>query len=195
MLLFYALPLGVLGGLAAGGAFSHLATVRIRFAALAVAGLLFQAALFSPPIASWLGATSLVGPVLYVASTCLVLAVLLANLGQPGFRLVLAGAALNLLAVVANSGHMPASPAAWAALHGSAGLPAGVLTNSVLANSGTLFAWLGDVFYLPAGLPLANVFSIGDVLIAAGGAWFIARAMSGRSARPAPAQATASANG
>ena len=44
----------------------------------------------------------------------------------------------------------------------------------------TTLAFLGDVFYLPRPLPFANVFSIGDVLIAAGGAWFIARTMVGR---------------
>ena len=39
-------------------------------------------------------------------------------------------------------------------------------------NSGILahpqLAWLGDVLAVPAGVPLANVFSIGDVLILVG---------------------------
>jgi hypothetical protein len=56
-----------------------------------------------------------------------------------------------------------------------------VLTNSTLASAATRLAVLGDVFSLPRPLPFANVFSIGDVLIAVGGAWFIARSMSAKS--------------
>ena len=36
---------------------------------------------------------------------------------------------------------------------------------------------LTDIFALPAWLPMANVFSVGDVLIAVGIAWTIAAAM------------------
>jgi hypothetical protein len=62
------------------------------------------------------------------------------------------------------------------------GVPEGVLTNSTLASAATRLALLGDVFAVPRPLPFANVFSIGDLLIAVGGAWFIARTMAPRPA-------------
>jgi hypothetical protein len=178
MLLLYALPLGLLAGLAAGGSISRLTELRIRLAPLAIGGLLFQLVIFSPPVATLLGSGMPIGPGLYVGSTLVVLAALIANLGRPGFTVILAGAALNLFAIVANGGVMPAAPEAWAALHGANGVPEGVLTNSTLANAATRLALLGDVFSVPRVLPFANVFSIGDVLIAVGGGWFIARTMS-----------------
>jgi len=181
MLLLYALPIGLLAGLAAGGSVGRLADLRIRLAPLAIAGMFFQLLIFSPPVAGLLGTDVPVGPGLYVGSTLVVLAALIANLGRPGFGIILVGATLNLLAIVANGGFMPAAPEAWAALHGTNGLPEGVLTNSTLASAATRLAVLGDVFSLPRPLPFANVFSIGDVLIAVGGAWFIARSMSTKS--------------
>jgi Family of unknown function (DUF5317) len=49
---------------------------------------------------------------------------------------------------------------------------------------------LTDVFAIPAWLPMANVFSVGDVLIAIGIAWTIVATMR----RPvAPGAATAAA--
>ncbi len=86
-----------------------------------------------------------------------------ANRHLPGAIVMAAGGALNLTVIAANGGVMPARPAAWSA----AGLPD--VTDEVYANSlptpdATLWV-LGDVFYIPAGWPLANVFSIGDVLL------------------------------
>jgi hypothetical protein len=79
--------------------------------------------------------------------------------------------------VVANGGYMPSDPAAWQALTGVASVPTDDYTNSLLMSPGTALPWLGDVFVLPRPLPLANVFSIGDVLIALGIAWCVARSM------------------
>ena len=182
MLLLYALPIGLLAGLVAGGSIGRLADLRIRLAPLAVGGLLFQLLLFSPPLGTILARDLPIGPGLYVGSTLIVLAALIANIGRPGFKFILIGAALNLFAVVANGGVMPASPDAWASLHGVTGMPQDVLTNSTIASAATRLAALGDVFALPRSLPFANVFSLGDLLIAVGGAWFIARTMSTRPA-------------
>lgn len=188
MLLLYAIPAGLLLGLVAGGRLDRLASTRIRLAPVALAGLVFQLVLFSPPIASALATAGQLGPGLYVGSTAVVFVALAANRGRPGFQLILVGAALNLLAIVANGGYMPASPDAWAAVNGGSGLPIDSLTNSTLAAPTTALHFLGDVFYLPRPLPMANVFSIGDALIAAGGAWFIARTMVGRITNPLTSQ-------
>jgi len=174
MLLLYAVVIGLVVAMASGGRLSALATVRVRLWPVALAGLVFQALLFSSPLAGTVGA---LGPSLYVVSTTLVLMALVVNLRLPGFGLIVVGALLNLIAVMANGGQMPVSPEAVASLLGSAVLPADVFTNSVLAGPTTQLWFLGDIFVLPRPLPLANVFSIGDVLIGLGGAVFLVRTM------------------
>jgi hypothetical protein len=120
------------------------------------------------------------GPALYVASTVAVLATLLRNLRQPWFALIAFGAGLNLLAIVANGGVMPADPAALAA--------AGLLDRSGAAFSNTAampqaaFGFLGDNFATPSWVPFANVLSIGDLLIGLGAAAWLATTMR----RPLP---------
>jgi hypothetical protein len=183
MLLLYAILLGILIGLAAGGKIARLGDVRIRWWPLALAGLLFQLLLFSPPIASVVGE---LGPALYVGSTLVVLAALLVNLAQPGFRLVLAGALLNLLVISVNGGQMPATTEAMLSAHGVAGVPTAHFSNSVIAGPSTPLWFLGDIFSLPRPVPMANVFSIGDVIIAIGGVLFISRTMRRRPVAPPP---------
>jgi len=74
------------------------------------------------------------------------------------------GAISNLVAIVANGGYMPASAAAMAALGKSAPT---VYSNSAIVPDPVLWP-LTDIFALPTWLPGANVFSLGDVLIALG---------------------------
>lgn len=174
MLLLYAVVAGLLMGSVAGGRLGALASLRIRWLGLAVAGLAFQVALFSPTVAGWVGDA---GPLLYVVSTLVVFVALLRNLDLPGLPLVALGAALNLLAIIGNGGHMPSDPGAWQTLTGVAAVPTDDFTNSALMGPGTVLRWLGDVLVLPRPVPLANVFSIGDALIAVGIAWCIARSM------------------
>lgn len=182
MLLLYAIAAGLLAGRLSGGRFDALDGARFRWWPLALAGLLFQLVLFSGPVAARVGDA---GPALYVGSTLVVFAVLLANLRLPGFWLLALGAGLNLVAIVANGGWMPSSPEAWMQLNGLAEVPTDAYTNSALITEATRFPALGDNFVLPRPLPLANVFSVGDVLIAAGAVVFLVRQM--RSGAPAPA--------
>src|SRR5450755_3002359 len=82
-----------------------------------------------------------------------------------GLPIVALGGALNALAIAVNGGTLPASRSALAA----AGIHpvAGDFNNSgVLAHPH--LAWLGDVIPVPASVPMANVFSIGDLLILVG---------------------------
>ena len=101
----------------------------------------------------------------HLASYGLVGAFAFANRGVPFVWLVALGGALNLVAIAANGGVMPADPDAIAA----AGLQhaAGEFANSA-AVEGARLQFLGDVMSIPAGWPAANVFSIGDVLLVAG---------------------------
>jgi hypothetical protein len=102
--------------------------------------------------------------VIYVASTAAVLVAVLRNLRVPGIAVVALGAVSNLAAIVANGGVMPTTLAALS----TAGLTAdpGFSNSAVLADPA--LQPLTDIFALPAALPLANVFSIGDVLIGVG---------------------------
>jgi len=161
-------------GRAAGGRVSALAEIHIHWWALALAGLAFQLLLFGPVLADRVGDA---GPLLYVASSALVFLAMLRNLDLPGFPLLAVGAALNMLVIVANGGFMPSAPGAWELLNGTAGLPVTTFTNSTLIHAGTTLPFLGDVLALPRPIPLANVFSVGDVLIGLGAAWCVIRSM------------------
>jgi hypothetical protein len=93
------------------------------------------------------------------------------NRRLPGVWLMAIGGALNLTAIVANGGVMPASRAAWA----RAGFDADDgFSNSVVRDDARLGV-LGDVFAVPAGWPFANVFSVGDVVIVVGIGWLAHR--------------------
>lgn len=180
MLLVYAILAGLLLGRLLGGRVAALERVTFHWWPLALGGLLFQVLLFSDLLGARVGDAL---PALYVASTLVVLVAAVRNARQPGFALVVLGAALNLVAILSNGGLMPSSPEARLALNGSLELGSR-WTNSTLAAEGTTqFAFLGDVFVLPRPLPFANAFSIGDVLIALGAMAFLIRAM-----RPRPGQ-------
>ncbi|HET9416066.1 MAG TPA: DUF5317 domain-containing protein [Candidatus Limnocylindria bacterium] len=172
MFILYAVPIGLVLGWLLGGRLARLEEVRLRWAGVALSGLVVQLALFSGPVAERIGAA---GMPVYVGSTALVLAALLRNVRVPGLAVVAVGAVSNLAAIVANGGSMPASPAALSALGKTIGSE---YSNSVLGTDPAL-APLTDVFAMPGWMPMANVFSIGDVLIGVGVAIAIAVAMRG----------------
>ena len=182
MLLLYAVVIGLLAGLLTRGRIGNLSTVKVKLWPVALIGLFFQMLLFSSPLAGVVGPW---GPSLYVVSTTLVLMALVVNIRQPGFWLITLGALANFTVIVANGGQMPASPEAFAALNGLPVVPTTDFSNSVIAAPGAPFYFLGDIFVMPRPFPFANVFSIGDVLIGVGGAWFIVATMHGRGVRPA----------
>lgn len=153
-MLISAVVLGVALGLASGGRLGRLARLRLRWPALLVVAVLARAAAPAvpvPPVA------------LYLGSFVAILAVVLLNLSLPGIALVGAGAALNLLVVAAN-GAMPVDAGA-VAVAGSAA-PHDPL--HVTLDAATRLGLLADVIPFPL---FRNVYSAGDVLIAAGGFW------------------------
>jgi uncharacterized protein DUF5317 len=168
--ILYGLLAGIVLGTALGGRLGGLAAVRFRWGWLVVLGLAIQMLIFTAVGDALVGGA---GPALYVLSTAMVLVVVIANVRLPGLALVAGGAVLNLVAIVANGGRMPADPAALASL-GIEHLDGP--TNSVLTAEPVLRP-LTDVFALPVWLPLANVFSVGDVLIGIGLVVAVAAAM------------------
>lgn len=110
-------------------------------------------------------------------------AFLLLNRRVPGVPLVTAGAASNGVTIALNGGVLPAAPGAVAA--------AAIDHDMEFANSAVVadpvLLWLGDVFAWPAPLPLANTFSVGDVLIVLGAvvaAWSATRRLGLPGHRP-----------
>lgn len=170
MFILYALVLGIAAGLLAGGRPAGLSAVRFRWSWVFLSGLLVQVVLFNDAVTARVGD---LGAPIYVASTALVLLAVLANRAIPGMLVVALGAASNLAAIIANGGYMPASAAAMEAL-GKA--PKTVYSNSAVMPDPAL-APLTDIFALPAWLPWANIFSIGDVLIGLGVVLVIVLAM------------------
>jgi hypothetical protein len=153
-----------------GGDVRRLSTVAFRWQTIIFAGLAVQLILFAEPVTAWIGD---LGPPLYVASTLAVLIAVLRNVRIPGLAVVLAGGVSNLAAILANGGYMPAAPEAMASLGKQ---PPEVYSNSAVLAAPALQP-LTDIFALPHWLPFANVFSIGDVLIAVGVAWAIVALM------------------
>ncbi len=87
-----------------------------------------------------------------------------------GTLVIGAGGLLNLTAIAANGGVMPASPAA---LKASGWHPSpGHFANSAAVDHPRL-GFIGDVFATPPWLPLHSVFSVGDVVIVVGVALFL----------------------
>ena len=173
MFILYGVLIGVLVGFLSGGSPAGLGRLRFRWGALVMAGMAAQLLLFSSPIGETLG---LAAPAVYMATNGVVLLAVARNLAIPGLPLVLLGGAANLLAMVANGGYMPVSRAAMEAM----GRPPGTgYSNSALLEHVQL-APLTDIFAMPAWLPVANVFSAGDVLIGVGVAIAIVAGMHGR---------------
>jgi Family of unknown function (DUF5317) len=157
----------------AGGRLGALADVRFRASGLAVVAILGQIVIISllPQGNGWLHHA------VHLATYALIAAFLWANRHIAYLWLAALGGALNLVAITANGGVMPASADALAA----AGLPAtepGFESSAGLADP--RLAFLGDVFAIPASWPLSNVFSVGDVCIGAGLAWGLHRVCGSR---------------
>ena len=145
-------------GLATGGRISRLASVTLRWPALAVAGIALQ---FLP-----LGGTA--GDITVLVSFVLLLAFAVANVRSPGFPLVLVGLLLNMLVIAVNEG-MPVTRGAlvesdqidtygYLLHHGGA--------KHHLATEEDQLLFLGDVIPVPS--PIRQALSIGDVVMFAG---------------------------
>jgi hypothetical protein len=181
--ILYAIPIGILAGYLLGGRLGRLAELRLRWVPLALLGFLIQVFLFTDAFGSPFGDAA---PAVYVLSNVLVFAAVLRNARLPGMAVAAIGAGCNLAAIVANGGYMPADPAGVAAL----GLHGTTYTNSIVLTDPAL-PFLTDIFAMPAWIPAANIFSIGDVLLGIGVAMTVALAMRGTSpaaqSEPGPA--------
>jgi hypothetical protein len=150
-----------------GGKLSAMANLRISRLWMVWVAIGLQTMLVSAPwetphrLAQWL----------HLASYAIAGGFAWVNRRVAGVPLIAFGGALNAVAIFANGGVMPASQRALET--------AGIADDGTFSNSGLVddarVAWLGDVFAVPASWPLANVFSIGDVVIVIGIAYLAHR--------------------
>ncbi|MGH2994680.1 MAG: MFS transporter [Gaiellaceae bacterium] len=161
MFLLPSVALGLVFALLLGGKLSRLLDIRLRHGWTVFLALGLQAALFTPLRDQITVPPELESP-LHLASYALLFIFAAVNVHNLALLPLFLGMVLNAVAIAANGGSMPVSRAAWAA----AGLQPGDHPNVRLG--GDRLTFLGDVFALPREFPLANVFSVGDLLIGFG---------------------------
>lgn len=150
-----------------GGRWSRLVDLQIRGPAVFYLAIAMQLAAFPFSTLPWRTPDSL-AIALWLGSYGLFAIGAVWNIRLPGVPLVVVGMVSNLAGIIANGGHMPALPAALRA----AGLHFRQSRNSTALSSPHL-PWLVDRWATPHWIPLGNVYSVGDVLIAAGGVVFV----------------------
>ena len=162
MILVFAVAVAALSVPLFGGSLGRLATARIKGGWTIALAVVLQVVIISvipKQMLGWRGQT------VELASYVLAVAFLVINRRVPWLWLVGLGGLCNLVAIGANAGVMPASPVALRAA-GRVRHPGQFMNSTVLSHPH--LAWLGDNFSVPSSLPLANVFSVGDVLLAVG---------------------------
>lgn len=177
MSLVFPVLLAVGVGLALGGRLGALAELDLRAPWLFLAAVALQLVAFPVAFLPWRTDETLAS-VLWVASYGLLVVAAVLNRRITGVPVVAVGMALNLVAILANRGSMPVTHEAMR----DAGRSDAVQANSTAMSDPNL-PWLVDRWAAPDWIPLANVFSVGDVVIAVGAFVLVLAAMGMRPPR------------
>ena len=168
MTIFVGLAFAVVLVAALGGRLANLGSVELHGKPAIIGALALQLLIVTIAPHAFRDA---VASAIHVASYALAIAFVYANRHLPNLWISALGGASNFLAIVVNGGTMPASRTALAA----AGLhPLAHQFDNSGAVTHARLALLGDVFSFPKWFPLANVFSVGDVLLLIGAAAMLA---------------------
>jgi hypothetical protein len=171
-----ALPVlaGVVVGLALGGRLGNLARIELRAPWLFFCAVGLQLVAFPVEHFPWRTPETLAS-VLWIASYGLLVVAAILNHRIVGVPIVAAGMLLNVVAILANSGTMPVR---YEAMH-AAGRVDVAHANSTAMTEPNL-SWFVDRWAAPDWIPFANVFSIGDVVIAVGAVVIVVAGMGVR---------------
>jgi Family of unknown function (DUF5317) len=151
-------------GLLLGGSLGRLAELSLRAPWLFLSAVVLQIVAFPVAGLPWRTPETLAS-VLWIASYGLLLVAAVLNRRITGVPIIALGMTLNLAVILANRGTMPVR---LGAMH-DAGRVAVTNANSTALAEPNL-PWLVDRWAAPDWIPLANVFSVGDVVIAIGAA-------------------------
>jgi hypothetical protein len=162
MALVFPVVFAVGAGLVLGGRLGALGELRLRAPSLFLAAIALQLVAFPAAFLPWRTDETLAA-VLWIGSYGLLVVGAALNRRVVGVPVVAFGMGLNLAAILANRGTMPVIHDAMRA----AGRSDAVQANSTAMSDPSL-AWLVDRWAAPEWVPLANVFSVGDVVIAVG---------------------------
>lgn len=166
---------GLIVGFLRRGRLANLAEVEVRGLFLAVIAVVVQYGGQRLTNAGWL-ALRPYAPHIYLATFLFLLAVIWLNRKNPAILLMGAGILLNFVVIAVNGGKMPVSPEGLArvgmeeyiaVLQGD-----DVLTHQLIDET-THLVFLADIFALPKPYPFPKIFSVGDVVLGIGAAWFL----------------------
>jgi hypothetical protein len=157
MLLLVALVVGLAAGIVTGGKLGNVADLKLRWPWLVLVALVVREATALSPLSSIEGVQYV-----YAAALASLVAWTVWHVHRiHSVWIVAVGAALNLVAVLANGARMPVAPSLAGGLvqRGHAG-------QYVVMGSGTNLNWLADWIRVPG--PLGGAYSPGDVVVALG---------------------------
>jgi hypothetical protein len=157
LLVLVPLVAALLIGLATGGHIGNLAQMRFRWPWFVLAVLVIREAMLLTPLNRIEGVQYV-----YVAAIAALIVWTAWHIRLvPGVWVVTAGAALNLVVILANGARMPVAPALAGVL-----VQRGHIGQYVLMSSNTNLNWLADWIGFP--WPVRGAYSPGDLLIAFG---------------------------
>jgi hypothetical protein len=177
MALVFPVIAGVALGLVLDGKLSRFAALPLRAPWLFMLAIVLQVIAFPFGVLPWRTGEA-TATVLWLGSFALLIAAATVNRKITGVPLVAVGLFSNVAAVLANGGTMPVLPEA---MH-TAGRVDPMVANST-ADASPNLPLLVDRWAAPDWIPYANVYSIGDVLIAAGAVVIVLAAMGARPPR------------
>ena len=165
--------LGLVLGLLAGGSLRNLAEIRLRWAGLLVVAIVLRFGT-EAALGAGIDVVETLRLPLLVGAFAILLVALWVNRTYPGLSLAFLGVLSNGLVIIANGGYMPI----WGPALAAAGLTPADVTRSfhIVVDAGATdflgrLLILGDV--IPFPFILQNVYSLGDLFLALGLAFFL----------------------
>lgn len=168
----------VLYALIRGGTLTNFARLRVRRVPLVVASFAIRLLIDTPFLAGPL-ISIWIAP-LFLLSFALLIWWVWENRHLAGVSLIGGGVTMNLAAITANGGAMPVNPVAslYAGKTISTATTTGPLADVHRAFGEQVRLWvLTDIFPVPAGIPFAAVYSLGDIVLTIGVAILCYRTM------------------